>query len=168
MHKDRKISDNGRTRKKYCCPFKHSESARCPCNHKNWSNGKKCCCTKYVTHTDDYRLSIGLDCVSFKKIYAFRTEAERYNSRFKQMGQERLWVHGFNAAQDLNSVAHIAFLTVAYAATTTKSDSSYRSLKPVKHICLDFLTLYAFWLQFLLKSAFAVPFGFSLSLFLVC
>ena len=55
-----------------------------------------------------YRLSIDRDCISFKKIYALRTEVERYNARFKQTGQKRMWVRGFNAVQNLNSVAHIA------------------------------------------------------------
>lgn len=133
MHKDGKFSDNGRTRQKYCCPFKHSKSGCCPCNHKNWNNGRKYRgCTKYVTLPDDYRLSIDRECVSFKKIYALRTEAERYNSRFKQTGQERLWVHSLNAAQNLNTISHIALLAVAYAAVVTKSETSYRSLKSLK------------------------------------
>lgn len=133
MHKDGKFSDNGRTRQKYCCPLKSSKCASCPCNHKNWNNGKKHRgCTKYVTVPDDYRLSIDRECISFKKLYALRTEAERYNSRFKQTGQERLWVHSFNAAQNLNSAAHIALLAVALAAIVTKSNSSYRCLKSVK------------------------------------
>lgn len=87
MHKDGKFTDNGRTRQKYCCPFKRSKSGVCPCNHKNWYNGRKCRgCTKYVTLPDDYRLSIDCECISFKKLYALRTEAERYNSCFKQTG----------------------------------------------------------------------------------
>lgn len=135
MHKDGKFTDNGRTRQKYCCPFKRSKSGVCPCNHKNWNNGRKCRgCTKYVTLPDDYRLSIDCECISFKKLYALRTEAERYNSCFKQTGQERLWVHGFNAAQNLNSVAHIALLAVALASVVTKSDCSYRCLKSLKRI----------------------------------
>ena len=113
MHKDGKFSDNGRTRQKYCCPLKNSKCSSCPCNHKNRNNGRKHRgCTKYVTLPHDYRLSIDRECVSFKKIYALRTEAERYNSRFKQTGQERLWVHGLNAAQNLNTVAHIALPAV--------------------------------------------------------
>ena len=133
MHKDGKFSDNGRTRQKYCCPLKSSKCASCPCDHKNRNNGKKHRgCTKYVTVPDDYRLSIDRECISFKKLYALRTEAERYNSRFKQTGQERLWVHSFNAAQNLNSAAHIALLAVALAAIVTKSNSSYRCLKSVK------------------------------------
>lgn len=135
MHKDGKFSNNGRTRQKYCCPFKRSKSGFCPCNHKNWNNGKKCRgCTKYVTLPDDYRLSIDRECVSFKKIYALRTEAERYNARFKQTGQERLWVHGINATRNLNTIAHIALLAVAHATVVTKSSCSYRSLKSVKRI----------------------------------
>lgn len=133
MHKDGRFSDNGRTRQKYCCPLKSSRCASCPCDHKNRNNGKKHRgCTKYVTVPDDYRLSIDRECISFQKLYALRTEAERYNSRFKQTGQERLWVHSFNAAQNLNSVAHIALLAVALAAIVTKSNSSYRCLKSVK------------------------------------
>ena len=62
---------------------------------------------------DDYRLSIDRDCISFKKIYSLRTEAERYNARFKQTGQERLWVHSENAVTNLNTIAHIALLAVA-------------------------------------------------------
>lgn len=135
MHKDGKFSDNGRTRQKYCCPFKNSKSGCCPCNHKNWNNGKKNRgCTKYVTLPDDYRLSIDRECITFKKIYSLRTEAERYNARFKQTGQERVWVHSFNSTQNLNTIAHIALLTVAFVALITNSKFSVRSLKSVKRI----------------------------------
>ena len=41
MHKDGKTTDNGRTRQKYCCPFRQSRTGVCPCSHKNWNNGKK-------------------------------------------------------------------------------------------------------------------------------
>ena len=49
MHKDGKTSDNsGGLRQKYCCPFRQSKTGCCPCNHKNWNNGKKNRgCTKY-------------------------------------------------------------------------------------------------------------------------
>ncbi len=133
MHKDGKFSDSGRTRQKYCCPFRQSKTFVCPCNHKNRNNGKKNRgCTKYVTLPDDYRLSIDRDCISFKKIYALRTEADRYNARFKQTGQERLWVRSCNAAQNLNTIAHIALLAVASAAVSFKSQASVRCLKSAK------------------------------------
>ena len=135
MNKDGKCRSEGRIRQKYCCPFRNSKSGCCPCNHKNWNNGKKHKgCTKYITLPDDYRLSIDRDCISFKKLYALRTEAERYNARFKQTGQERLWVHSENAAKNLNTIAHIALLAVAYAAFITKSNSSVRCLKSAKRI----------------------------------
>lgn len=128
-------ADNGRTRQKYCCPFKQSETSVCSCNHTNWNDGKKNKgCTKYVTLPDDYRVSVDRDCISFKKIYSLRTEIERYNSRFKQTGQERLWIHGMNAARNLNTIAHISLLAAAYAAIVTHSSCSYRSLKSVKRI----------------------------------
>ena len=43
-------------------------------------------------------------------------------------------MNSFNAAQNLNSVAHIALLAVAHATVVTKFESSYRSLKSVKCI----------------------------------
>lgn len=135
MNKDRKCRSEGRIRQKYCCPFRNSKSGCCPCNHKNWNNGKKHRgCTKYITVPDDYRLSIDRDCISFKKIYSLRTEAERYNARFKQTGQERLWVHSENAVTNLNTIAHIALLAVAYAAFITNSNYSVRHLKSAKRI----------------------------------
>ena len=71
MHKDGKFSDNGRTRQKYCCPFKRSKGGCCPCNHKCWNNGKKNRgCTKYITIPDNYRLSIDRSSIAFKSVYA--------------------------------------------------------------------------------------------------
>ena len=78
MHKDGKTTDNGRTRQKYCCPFRQSKTGVCPCNHKNWNNGKKNRgCTRYKTVPNDYRLSIDRSCLYFKRTYALRTECER-------------------------------------------------------------------------------------------
>ena len=92
MHKDGKTTDNGRTRQKYCCPFRQSKTGVCSCNHKNWNNGKKNRgCTRYKTVPNDYRLFIDRSCLYFKRTYALRTECERYNSRFQSAGQERLW-----------------------------------------------------------------------------
>lgn len=130
MWKDGKSYDNGRTRQKYCCPFKSSKTDQCPCNHKNWNNGKKNRgCTKYITVPDDYRLSINRECLSFKKIYSLRTECERYNSRFKGTGQERMWVRNQNSVTNLNTIAHISLLAIAITATITKRKPSIRSKK---------------------------------------
>ena len=132
MSKDGKTTDNGRTRQKFCCPFRQSKTGVCPCNHKNWNNGKKNRgCTKYKTVPDDYRLSIDRECLRFKRIYALRTECERYNSRFKASGQERLWVRNGASAANLNTLAHISALAVALAAVLHGSHS-YRSAKQLR------------------------------------
>ena len=132
MHKDGKTTDNGRTRQKYCCPFRQSKTGVCPCNHKNWNNGKKNRgCTKYKTVPTDYRLSIDRSCLYFKRTYALRTECERYNSRFKSTGQERLWVRSGASAANLNTLAHIFALAVAIAAVLHGSHS-YRSAKQLR------------------------------------
>lgn len=133
MHKDGKTRSEGRLRQKFCCPFRNAKSGECPCNHKNWNNGKKNRgCTKYKTIPDDYRLSIDRECLRFKRVYALRSECERYNSRFKSAGQERLWVRNANSAANLNTIAHIAALAVAYAAVTDNSRHSYRSVKALR------------------------------------
>ena len=132
MHKDGKTTNNGRTRQKYCCPFRQSKTGVCPCNHKNWNNGKKNWgCTKYKTIPNDYRLSIDRSCLCFKRTYALRTECERYNSRFKSTGQERLWVRNGASAANLNTLAHISALAVALAAVLHGSHS-YRSAKRLR------------------------------------
>lgn len=135
MHKDGKFSDSGRTRQKYYCPLKRSKNGNCPCNHKCWNNGKKNRgCTKYVTISDDYRLSIDRSSIAFKSVYALRTEAERYNSRFKQAGCERVFVRNGNSVKNLNTIAHISLLSITIAAVITKKDVSYRSIKTLKRL----------------------------------
>lgn len=135
MHRDGKYTDNGRTRQKFCCPFKRSRCGECPCNHKNWNNGKKNRgCVKHITIPDDYRLSIDRDSKSFKKTYKLRTECERYNSRFKSTGQERLWVRNLSSAQNLNTIAHVSLLAIAFATVVTQKSASFRCFKTVKRI----------------------------------
>ncbi len=135
MHRDGICRDNGRSRQKFCCPFKRTSHIHdCPCNHKCFHKGKNTGCTKYITIPDDYRLSINREAINFKSIYSLRTECERYNSRFKSTGQERLWVKNGKSAENLNSIAHISLLTIALAAIVTQSKSSYRCLKSAKRI----------------------------------
>ncbi len=137
MHRDGKFSDKGRgnLRQKFCCPFKRAKSGACPCNHNNWNNGKKNRgCTKYITLPNDYRLSIDRNSIRFKSVYALRTECERYNSRFKSTGQERLWVRSRQSAANLNTIAHISLLAIALAAVITGASASYRCTKSVKRI----------------------------------
>ena len=136
MHRDGKFTEKGKTRQKFCCPFKRSSHLRnCPCNHKNFKTESKATgCTKYITIPDDYRLSINRDTIEFKSVYALRTECERYNSRFKSTGQERLWVRNEKSVANLNTTAHISLLAIALAAVVTQSSVSYRCIKSVKRI----------------------------------
>lgn len=135
MWKDGKFSDRGRTRQKFCCPLKSSKTADCPCHHKNFYNGKKHRgCTKYITLPDDLRLSLDRDSKYFKSCYSLRTECERYNSRFKNTGQERVWVRNKSSVTNLNTLAHISLLAVAIAVITSHSNPFYRKLKTVKRI----------------------------------
>ncbi len=117
MHMDSKITDNGRTRQKYCCPLCQSKTGACPCGHKNWNNGNRNRgCTKYRTNPTGYWLSIDRSCLHFKRTFALRTECEHCNSRFKSTGQKRLWERNRTSAISLNPPVHISVLVVALAA----------------------------------------------------
>ena len=74
-------------------------------------------------------MAIDRNSIAFKSVYALRTECERYNSRFKNTGQERMWVRNQNSVANLNTIAHIALLSIAIAAVVTKKDSAIRSRK---------------------------------------
>ena len=71
-------------------------------------------------------------CASFKRTYALRSECERYNSRFKDTGQARLWIHNGSSAENLNTIAHITALTIALAAVSFNLRHSYRSRKALR------------------------------------
>ncbi len=133
MWKAGKFSDHGRTRQKFCCPLKSSKDTDCPCHHKNFYNGKKHRgCTKYITISDDLRLSVDRSSKSFKRTYSLRTECERYNSRFKNTGQERMWVRNKHSVTNLATLAHLTPLVVAVVAITRKPKLSYHKLKSIK------------------------------------
>ena len=133
MHRDGKSHDRNRTRQKFSCPISQSKSASCPCNHINWFNRKKHRgCFKWITIPDDYRLSIDRSSNVFKSVFKLRSECERYNSRFKSTAQERLSVRNFFSAQNLNSFAHIAILSVAIFAFLSNFHFSYRSFFSIK------------------------------------
>ena len=90
-------------------------SGTCPVEHPKFFNGKKNRgCTKYITIPNDLRLSIDRNSRYFKNNYSLRTECERYNSRFKNTGQERMWVRNKSSVANLNTLAHISLLAVSY------------------------------------------------------
>ena len=131
MHRDGKCYDQNRVKQKFCCP--HRASGTCPIDHPRFYNGKKHrVCTKYMTIPNDLRLSIDRSHKYFKSAYSLRTECERYNSRFKGTGQERMWVRNKSSVTNLNTVAHISLLAIAVAAVSTCSGRPYRRLKAAK------------------------------------
>lgn len=133
MNRDGRCYDQNRIKQKYCCPFKLSGT--CPIGHEKFHNGKKHRgCTKWVTIPNDLRLLLDRNGRYFKSCYSLRTECERYNSRFKNTGQERMWVRNKVSVTNLNTLAHISLLAVAAAAINTHSGQSYRKLKSVKRI----------------------------------
>ena len=131
MHRDGKFTENGKTRQKYCCPYKRTAHLHdCPCAHKCFHKESKATgCTKYVTIPNDYRLSIQRDTLKFKSVFALRTECERYNSRFKATAQERLWVRNRHSVENLNTFAHISLLSIAAAAFVTRPPKLARCRK---------------------------------------
>jgi hypothetical protein len=135
MWKDGKFSEGGRTRQKFCCPLKNSKTTDCPCHHRNFYNGKKHRgCTKYITIPDNLRFSTDRNSRYFKSTYSLRTECERYNSRFKNTGQERMWVRNQDSVTNINTLAHISLLAVAFVAITMPKRQSYRKLKTLKRL----------------------------------
>ncbi|MEN2262434.1 transposase [Enterococcus faecalis] len=135
MHLDGKFSNRGRTRQKFSCPFKRFKTGSCPCNHMNFLNRKKNRgCTKYQTIPNDLRLSIDRTSKLFKQNYSLRTECERYNARFKNADQERMWVKNINSFRNLSTFTHISLLSIAIAAINSNNSQSYRKLKTLKRI----------------------------------
>lgn len=133
MWKDSTFSDRGRTRQKFCCLLKSFTDTDCPCHHKNFYNGKKHYgCPRYMTIPDDLVLLLDRNSKYFKNAYSLRTECERYHSRFKNTGQERMWVRNQSSVANLNTIAHICLLAVA--AITIPRSRSYRKLKFIKRI----------------------------------
>lgn len=135
MHKDGKSYDKNRVRQKFSCPLKSSSTKKCPCKNSRFYKSKKNRgCTKCTTLPSDYRLTIDRNDRFFKSTYSLCTECERYNSRFKHTGQERMWIRNINSVKNLNTIAHISLLAIAITTIVTNSSQSYRKIKTTKRI----------------------------------
>lgn len=134
MHKDGKQYFNSYIKQKFCCPFRtKKDDSLCPCNHKKYFNGKKNRgCTRYISISTDYRSSINRDSMFFKKIYALRTESERYNSRWKNLNLEKPTVRNIKSISNLNTIGHITLLALALAAIADGATDQIRSLTKFK------------------------------------
>jgi len=136
MHKDGKQYFDSYIKQKYCCPFRtKKDDSLCPCKHPKYFNGKKNRgCTKYITISTDYRSSINRNSIFFKKIYALRTESERYNSRWKNLNLEKAYVRNINSVSNLNTLGHICLLALALAAIKDGYIDKIKSLKEYKKV----------------------------------
>lgn len=134
MHKDGRQYLKDSIKIKYCCPFKTSkDDSKCPCNHPKFNNGcKNRGCIRYESIGIDYRASVDETSAYFKKYYSYRTESERYNSRFKNLNLENASVRNMQSVSNLNTFGHICLLTVAIAAILDNKNESIRSLSQYK------------------------------------
>jgi hypothetical protein len=138
MHKDGIFTrPHGDKHQKFCCPVKGSRTKVCPCNHEKWGKCEKRNrgCVRYIPYSDNLRYSINRETNLFKRIYAMRTEVERYNSRFKALGTEQLRVRNAQSTKNLNLIAHISLLTVALSAAAISPKCSHNALKTLKRAC---------------------------------
>ncbi|MDK2800422.1 MAG: hypothetical protein PWP27_1684 [Clostridiales bacterium] len=135
MHKDGKQYLKNAIKQNFCCPFRTSkDDSLCSCKHPKYFNGKKNRgCVRYITTGTNYRGSINRESVFFKKIYALRTESERYNSRWKSLNLEHASVRNMDSVRNLNTTSHICLLTVAIAAIKSGHVDKIKSLTKLKH-----------------------------------
>lgn len=134
MHKDGKQYFDSYIKQKFCCPFRtKKDDSLCPCKHPKYFNGKKNRgCTRYISIGTDYRASINRESIFFKKVYALRTESERYNSRWKNLNLEKPTVRNINSITNLNTLGHITLLSLALAAIADNQKDKIRSLSKFK------------------------------------
>jgi transposase len=134
MHKDGRQYFDSYIKQKFCCPFRTKKDYDlCPIKHEKYFNGKKNRgCTRYISIGTDYRASINRDSKFFKKIYALRTESERYNSRWKNLNLEKPTVRNIKSISNLNTIGHITLLALALAAIADGATDQIRSLSKFK------------------------------------
>lgn len=134
MHKDGRQYFDSYIKQKFCCPFRtKKDDTLCLCNHPKYFNGKKNRgCTRYIVTGTDYRASINRDSIFFKRIYALRTESERYNSRWKNLSLERPSARNIKSISNLNTLGHITMLALALAAIADGAINQIRALSSFK------------------------------------
>jgi transposase len=127
-----KFKDRGKIRLKFVCPIKHSKKFAsknlvCPMSHPNFF--KKKGCTSYLRGDEEVRRSIKYGSQSFKNIFKKRTASERVFSRLLTACLQNPTVFGLQAIANHCTLAHIAVLSVALAASSIKDLDQIRSIK---------------------------------------
>jgi len=70
----------------------------------------------------------------FKALYSKRSTIEQYNSRFKFLSNERLFVRNISSVKALSKISHICLALVAVASAKTHKFSFIRSLASFKRV----------------------------------
>lgn len=128
--------EQNRMRHKFACPIKMRKSFAlkvgwfCPWNHPKFYSNRYGCTTNIRLKTDtSARDNINYGSQTFKKLYALRTSSERIFSRLLVFSMQRASVKGLQATANLCSLAHIAVLAVALAASKSNNKHKIRFVK---------------------------------------
>lgn len=127
-----KFHDGNRLRLKFVCPITHSKSFAkkipiCPWNHPKFLTGTGC--YVYLQANTGIRNTINYSSETFRKIYNERSSSERLFSRLLTLSMQNPSVRGLNATANHCTIAHIAVLLVALAATKTGQTNKIRFIK---------------------------------------
>ena len=110
----------GITYKQYCCPLHYRKTIReqylfCPTDHPKFLSQKGC--NYLLRETPSCRNQIPYGSAEFACEYKKRTVVERVFSRLLSVAMQKPTVHGLQAIQNHSTIAHIAVLLVAVAAS---------------------------------------------------
>lgn len=110
----------GITYKQYCCPLHYRKTIReqylfCPIDHPKFLSQKGC--NYLLRETPSCRSQIPYGSAEFACEYKKRTAVERVFSRLLSVTMQKPTVHGLQAIQNHCTIAHIAVLLVAVAAS---------------------------------------------------
>jgi hypothetical protein len=134
MHRDGHIYREERVRFKFSCPFKSSKSKSCPIGHPNsLKSAKNKGCIKWMcVKAANLRNCSARHSPAFKALYSKRSAIERYNSRFKYMGNEKAFVRNLFSVSSIVSISHICLQLVAIVSAKDAKPKLIRSLAGLK------------------------------------
>ncbi|MGF6907737.1 hypothetical protein [Fusobacterium sp. PH5-44] len=97
---------------------------------RGWiKNAKTKGCIKWFsTKVDNLRNLLDRDSLFFKKLYKKRILIEQYNSRFKALGNKKIYLKSQNAVEISNKISHIVTQLIAIMAFKKEKLEYARSL----------------------------------------
>lgn len=123
MHRRGKmtVKNVGITYLQYSCPIYYGKERQrhllCPVAHPKFTTQKGC--NALIRLTPSIREQIDYGSEAFKKLQNKRTSVERIFSRLLSIAMQDLPVYGIEAVRNHCTIAHIAVLLIALAATRT-------------------------------------------------